>query len=60
MTAVALPDIDRSTLAELRDRMPSLEHAGRDADRAIDRVLRRSRPPMEELRKEAGHDRLHA
>ena len=56
MTAIVLPDIDRSTLEELRDRMPSLklseielpsmEHAGREADRAIDRVLGRSRPTV--------------
>jgi hypothetical protein len=56
MTAVVLPDIDRATLAELRDRMPSLrlseielpslEHAGRDADRAIDRLIGRSRPSI--------------
>lgn len=54
MTAIVLPDIDRSTLAELRERMPSLrlseidlpsmERAGRQADRAIDRLLGRSRP----------------
>ena len=52
MTAIVLPDIDRSTLAELRERMPSLrlseielpsmERAGRSADRAIDRLLGRS------------------
>lgn len=56
MTAIVLPDIDRSTLAELRERMPSLklseidlpslEHAGRDADLAIDRLLGRSRPSI--------------
>lgn len=56
MTAIVLPDIDRSTLAELRDRMPSLkvaeidlpslEDAGRNADQAIDRLLGRSRPSI--------------
>lgn len=56
MTAVVLPDIDRTTLEELRDRMPSLklseielpsmEQAGRQADRAIDRLLGRSRPSI--------------
>ena len=52
MTAIVMPDIDRSTLAELRDRMPSLseielpslERAGREADRAIDRLLGRPAP----------------
>jgi hypothetical protein len=56
MTAIVLPDIDRSTLAELRHRMPSLELAeidvpslqdvGRNADQAIDRLLGRSRPSI--------------
>ena len=56
MTAIVLPDIDRSTLAELRDRMPSLKvaeidlpslaDAGRNADQAIDRLLGRSRPSI--------------
>jgi hypothetical protein len=54
MTAIVLPDLDRSTLEDLKTRMPSLhlseielpsmEHAGRQADRAIDRILGRSRP----------------
>lgn len=54
MTAIVLPDIDRSTLEDLKDRMPSLrladielpsmERAGRQADQAIDRILGRSRP----------------
>lgn len=54
MTAIVLPDIDRSTLEDLKQRMPSLhlseielpsmEKAGRDADRAIDRLMGRSRP----------------
>ena len=53
MTAIVLPDIDRSTLEDLKQRMPSLrlseieipsmEKAGRDADRAIDRMMGRSR-----------------
>lgn len=56
MTAIVLPDIDRSTLQELQDRMPSLklseielpsmEHAGREADRTIDQLLGRSRPTV--------------
>lgn len=56
MTAIVLPDIDRSTLEELRDRMPSLklseielpsiEQAGREADRLIDRLLGRSKPSI--------------
>src|SRR4051794_41326518 len=55
MTAIVLPDLDRSTLEDLKDRMPSLhlselelpsmERAGRQADRAIDRLLGRSRTP---------------
>jgi hypothetical protein len=54
MTAIVLPDLDRSTLEDLKARMPtlhlseielpSMEHAGRQADRAIDRILGRSRP----------------
>jgi hypothetical protein len=54
MTAIVLPDIDRSTFEDLKERMPSLrlseielpsmEKAGRDADRAIDRLMGRSRP----------------
>ena len=56
MTAIVLPDIDRSTLEDLKNRMPalhlseielpSLEHVGQQADRAIDRVLGRSRPSI--------------
>lgn len=52
MTAIVLPDIDRSTLEDLKQRMPSLrladielpsmERAGRQADQAIDRLLGRS------------------
>ena len=54
MTAIVLPDLDRSTFEDLKARMPSLhlsdielpsmEHAGRQADRTIDRLLGRSRP----------------
>jgi hypothetical protein len=56
MTAIVLPDLDRSTLEDLKARMPSLhlsdielpsmERAGRQADRTIDRLLGRSRPSV--------------
>lgn len=56
MTAIVLPDIDRSTLEDLKQRMPSLrladielpsmERAGRQADQALDRLLGRSRPSV--------------
>jgi hypothetical protein len=54
MTATALPDIDRSTLEDLRKRLPDLselepprmEDVGRRADAAVDRLLGRSRAPM--------------
>jgi hypothetical protein len=56
MTAIVLPNIDRSTLEDLKERMPSLrlsdielpsmEHAGRQADQTIDRLLGRSRFPV--------------
>lgn len=66
MTAIVLPDIDRSTLEELKQKMPSLklsgiklsdiklsdielpsmEKAGHEADRTIDRLLGRSRPTI--------------
>lgn len=56
MTAIVLPDLDRSTLEDLKARMPtlhlaeielpSMEHAGRQADRALDRLLGRSRPSV--------------
>ena len=56
MTAIVLPDIDRSTLEDLKQRMPSLrladielpsmERAGRHADQAIDRLLGRTRPSI--------------
>jgi hypothetical protein len=52
MTAIVLPDLDRSTIEDLKERMPSLhlsdielpsmERAGRQADRAIDRLMGRS------------------
>lgn len=53
MTAIVLPNIDRSTLEDLKERMPSLrlsdielpslESAGRQADKTIDQLLGRSR-----------------
>jgi hypothetical protein len=56
MTAIVLPDLDRSTIEALKERMPtlhlseielpSMERAGQQADRAIDRVLGRSRPTV--------------
>jgi hypothetical protein len=64
MTAIVLPDIDRKTFDELRDRMPSLklseielpridkieipriEKVGRDADKAIDKLLGREKNPV--------------
>ncbi|MBI3751420.1 MAG: hypothetical protein HY263_07170 [Chloroflexi bacterium] len=56
MTAIVLPDLDRSTLEDLKQRMPSLrladvelpsmERAGRQADEVIGRLLGRSRPPI--------------
>jgi hypothetical protein len=53
MTAIVLPNIDRSTIEELRRRIPSLaeielpsmEMAGRKADETIDRMRGRSRAP---------------
>jgi hypothetical protein len=55
MTAIVLPDLDRSTLEDLKNRMPSvrlselelpsMERAGRQADQAIDRLLGRSQTP---------------
>jgi hypothetical protein len=55
MTAIVLPDIDRSTIEELRKKipnlseielpsMPSLEQAGKNADETIDRLLGRQKP----------------
>jgi hypothetical protein len=56
MTAIVLPDIDRSTLEELKNKMPSLdlseielpriEKMGREADKAIDRLLGREKSPV--------------
>jgi hypothetical protein len=57
MTAIVLPEIDKSTLEELRKRIPDLkefelpalprmEQVGKTADQTIDRLLGRSRTPM--------------
>ena len=54
MTAIVLPDVDRSTIDELMKRLPNLkeielpnlEHVGRDAEKAVDRLLGRSRAPV--------------
>jgi hypothetical protein len=56
MTAIVLPDLDRSTIEALKERMPtlhlselelpSMERAGQQADRAIDRLLGRPRPAI--------------
>lgn len=54
MTAFTLPEIDRSTIDELKKRFPSLseielprmEHVGKSADEAVDRLLGRSRTPV--------------
>jgi hypothetical protein len=46
MTAIALPDIDRSTVDELKWRVPNTSEIERRADAAIDRVLGRSRSPV--------------
>jgi hypothetical protein len=57
MTAIVLPDIDRSTIEDLRKRipdlseielpsLPSIEHVGRTADDTIDRLLGRKRAPV--------------
>jgi hypothetical protein len=54
MTAIVLPDIDRSTIEELRKRvpnlaeielpaMPSMEKVGKSADETIDRLLGRKK-----------------
>ncbi len=56
MSAIVLPDIDRSTVEELRKRVPNLSEielpalpsmgqVGRSADETIDRLLGRSRKP---------------
>jgi hypothetical protein len=54
MTAFVLPEIDRSTVDELRKRFPNLseielpkmEQVGKSADEAVDRLLGRSRNPV--------------
>jgi hypothetical protein len=57
MTAIVLPDIDRSTIDELKKRIPDLseielpnlpskKEVSRTADQAIDRLLGRSRTPI--------------
>jgi hypothetical protein len=57
MTAVVLPDIDRSTVEELRKKipnlseielpnLPTLKEVGKTADQTIDRLLGRSRAPV--------------
>lgn len=57
MTAVVLPDIDRSTVEELKKRipnlseielpaMPSMEKVGKSADETLDRLLGRQKAPM--------------
>jgi hypothetical protein len=54
MTAIVLPDIDKSTIDELRKRIPNLseielpklETVGKTADEKIDQLLGRSRSPV--------------
>ena len=57
MTAIVLPDIDRSTVEELRKKipnlaeielpqMPSMEKVGKTADETIDRLLGRQKAPV--------------
>jgi hypothetical protein len=57
MTAIVLPDIDRSTVEELRKRipnlseielpnLPSIQDVGKTADQTIDRLLGRKRAPV--------------
>lgn len=57
MTAIVLPDIDRSTIEELKKKipnlaeielpaMPSLEKAGKNAEETIDRLLGRQKSPV--------------
>ena len=57
MTAIVLPDIDRSTIDELKKRipnlseielpeMPSMAKVGKNADQAIDRLLGRQKAPV--------------
>jgi len=53
MTAIVLPDIDRSTVEELKKRipnlaeidLPSMEKVGKSADDKIDRLLGRQKSP---------------
>jgi hypothetical protein len=57
MTAIVLPDIDRSTIEELKKKipnlseielpeMPSMEKVGKNADQALDRLLGRQKAPV--------------
>ena len=57
MTAIVLPDIDKSTIDELMKKLPDLkeielpslpkmQQVGKTADQTIDRLLGRSRAPM--------------
>lgn len=54
MTAIVLPDLDRSTVEELRKKipnlseieLPSMREVGRTADDTIDRLLGRSKAPV--------------
>ena len=57
MTAIALPDLDRSTVDDFRKKipnltelelpnMPSMQKVGKTADETIDRLLGRSRAPV--------------
>jgi hypothetical protein len=57
MTAIVLPDIDKSTIDELRKRipdlkeielpsMPKMEQVGKTAEETIDRLLGRSKAPV--------------
>ena len=57
MTAIVLPDIDRSTIEELKKKipnlseielpqMPSIEKVGKTADETIDRLLGRQKAPV--------------
>lgn len=57
MTAIVLPDIDKSTIDELRKKipdlrefelpsMPKMEQVGKTADETIDRLLGRSKAPV--------------
>lgn len=57
MTAIVLPDLDRSTVEELRKKipnlseielpdLPSMKQVSRSADETIDRLLGRSKAPI--------------